>query len=481
MKFETSHPAQAREQGERSTGPAPQLRWPSDWTLLTAYGLALVAYALVTPLQVPELEAVGWSVRFQWNDFWYWPALGIDPSPVGNLIELPFVHFLGVSRLATRLPGILLACGSAFLILRLANRVVPKRRHGVLLLFVTLPLQLMILTASVQYEAATFLSIAAMLAFFAVLDHPVFKTAIALALLTGVTLFTDHHAAVPIFGAVLFLLRFSPRAQDRRALWYALGACVVAAIPYVPYYIWSNRQINRHWLADPGIPTGAFPPEMTALEMVLFGAAIILVAGALVGGYASFQMSQGRIHRRISLFCLLGSVVLTLLFLIGPNYYFVYPVNPRDLMFAAPQTILIFTATIHWVLRKDVTGPARVAAIAASLVVLIAFLAADLELIAAPKDNFALETKYVAPELKGDSCVVFTSEFFSRPLFLLIQPELQSRECVNFFHHRIVLASHPYVRPDQQQNAESFFRGLNFRETKRIRAGGGEIVVYQEK
>ncbi len=52
---------------------------------------------------------------------------------------------------------------------------------------------------------------------------------------------------------------------------------------------------------------------------------------------------------------------------------------------------------------------------------------------------------------------------------------------MNFFHSHIVLASHPYVRKDQQEDAESYFRGLNFVEVKRIRAGGGQIIVMDQR
>lgn len=480
MDIYTQQTTPAIEQLQRSRRAEQKRAWSIDLLLLAAYGLALLAYALMTPLQVPEIEAVGWSVHFNWNDFWYWSAQSNDPSPIGNLIQLPFVHFLGVSRLITRIPGIVLAAGSGFLFLKLVKRAVPKRRYTALLLFVTLPLQLMILTSTVQYEAATFFSLLATIAFFRVTEKPGFKTALVLAFTTGLALFTDHHSGLPIAGAVLFLLRFSPRAQERRALWFGLAGCVWAAAPYIPYYIWSTEQTSPHWLTESAIGISTFP-ELTPIQAVLAGAIGILVLGAVIGGYASFRLAHAHIGRRLTLFCLLGSVLLTIVLLTVPNFYFVYSINPRDLMFAAPQTILLFMAAVHWALREGKFAVVRFAVMAVMAVVIAAFLAMDLEIITAPKNDFALQSQYVAPELQGDSCVVFASEFFSRQLFFLEQPRLQARECQEFFHHRIVLASHPYVTPEQQTSSETFFEGLNFAPVKRIHSGGGTIIVFDNK
>lgn len=82
--------------------------------------------------------------------------------------------------------------------------------------------------------------------------------------------------------------------------------------------------------------------------------------------------------------------------------------------------------------------------------------------------------------MQGDACVVFVSEQLSEPMFLLFEPRLARYECLNFAHRRIVLASHPYVRADQQQDAESYFHALNFQEAKRVRVGGGQVLVLDQ-
>jgi hypothetical protein len=122
---------------------------------------------------------------------------------------------------------------------------------------------------------------------------------------------------------------------------------------------------------------------------------------------------------------------------------------------------------------RGVVFSGAVAILALSAVSDIAYLSSN------PPD-IEREAKLVSPELTGDSCVVFVSEGYSKSLFLVFQPQFARHECLNFFHRKIVLASHPYVRPDQQDDAESFFRGLNFVEQKRIRVGGGQIIVMRQ-
>jgi len=95
-------------------------------------------------------------------------------------------------------------------------------------------------------------------------------------------------------------------------------------------------------------------------------------------------------------------------------------------------------------------------------------------------EDVRAEAEAIPAALQGDSCVVFVSEQLSKPLFLVFQPELARHECTNFAHHRVVLASHPYVREEQQQDVESYFQALNFAPVKRIRLGGGQVLVLDQ-
>jgi 4-amino-4-deoxy-L-arabinose transferase-like glycosyltransferase len=451
----------------------------TDFLFVGVYAWLLVAVALITPLQIPELLGIAWSVHYSWAGFLNGISQSTDPSPLGYLIQFPFVFLFGTSRLGARVPGLLFAVASALLFLQLTKRIIPRRRYTGLFVFLSLPLQLLAFTSSIQFEAGTFFVLLALLAFFALVEQPGFKTATVLTVCTAACLLTDHHAGLPIFGSVLFLLRFCPRPQQRKALWFALGSCVGAVAAYIPFYIWAATHASTHWLTEPRLSITAFP-KLSIPQYVGAASIPILAVGVCLAAVASFRISYSPLSRRLTIFCLLGSALLSLGWLIGISYYAVSPIAIRDLMFAAPVVVVLFVAGVRWADgESDRSG--RFLTTATSTAMLVCFAVADIGFLVAPKQNLALESRYVAPELTGDSCVIFVSENFSRPLFFLFQPQLEKRECDDFFHHRIVLASHPYVRPDEQNSAEAVFRGLNFTMKKRVRTGGGQIVVFENE
>jgi hypothetical protein len=451
----------------------------TDLLFVGAYALVLVAIALATPLQIPELMGIVWSVHYSWPDFLNWISQSTDASPLAYLTQYLFVLWFGGWQLGARLPALLFVIASALLFLQLAKHVVPRRRYSGLLLFVLLPLQLMAFTSSLQFEMGTFFGLCGLLALFALIDRPGFTTGIWLTLATAACLFTDRHSALPIFGAVLFVVRFCFRPQQRKALWFALGSCVWAVAPYVPYYFWSVTHASSHWLTEPKISVTSVP-ELTIPQYIGVAAIPILVIGIVLAARASFRSSNVRFNRRLTVFCLLGSVLLSIGWMLGSAFYLGSPIAVRDFLFVAPATLLVFLAGVHLTVREASSAKRSLAPIAVAIVALC-FAVFDVAHLMEQKSDLALESRYVAPELTGDSCVVFVSEYFSRPLFFLYEPQLESRECDEFFHHRIVLASHPYVRPDQQEGAESVFKGLNFTEVKRVRSGGGQIVVFENK
>lgn len=438
----------------------------------------LVAIALVTPLRVPEIQTFGWASHYTWDGFWTWASQAVDASPLAYLIQLPFVLLFGASRLGPRIPALLFAVGSCFLFLRLIDRAVSKQRYAGLFLFMLLPIQLFAVTSATQYETGVFFVLLATLGLFDLRAHPGYKNAAYFALATAACLFTDHHAGLPIVGAVLFLLRFSPRPQERKAAWFALGGLSAAVAVYAPFYLWVRSYTNPFWLTEPGLSVN----DLAGMSIIAWAFAIgvlLILLGTIVGAIVSFRLPVAQVTRRLMLFCLFGSFLLTFLVAIGTAIYSRGGIVARELLFAAPAAIILFFAVLDWLAQQVLFPAVRIALVAGGVGVVVVCALIDIELISGPKENLALESTYVAPQLTGDSCVVFVSEKFSRPLFLVFQPQLDKRECQDFFHHRVVLASHPYVHPDQQADAEDYFRGLNYHEIRRMRSGGGEIVVME--
>lgn len=456
----------------------------TDLLFLAAYACVLVAVAVSLPLGVPEVQNIAWSADFSWSRFFAWMSNAPDPSPLGYLVQLPFVLLFGASRLGVRLPALIFAVGASFLLLRLAGRAALRWKYVALLLFMLVPAQLLAITAATQYELATFFVLLATLKFFDLIAKPAFQTAILFALTIAACLYTDHHSVLPLFGAILFLLRFAGRPKERKATYFALGACVAGIASYVPYYVWGHAEPNPYWFAEAALSVRSFLTA-TPVDWALFAGVLLIFAGVIVGAAVSFRLPPSQVICQIILFCLFGSVLVPLLFTLGNLMSPPYAMAPRDLLYMAPAAVILFAAALEWVasLRLLVASPGAIRGVAVGLgiAVLAVCILADAQLVSSPKQNIALESSYVMPELVADSCVVFVSERYSKWLFLVFQPQLEEHECLTFFHHRIVLAVHPYVRPDQASDAESYFRGLDFDVLKRIASGGGEILVLDSQ
>ena len=153
-----------------------------------------------------------------------------------------------------------------------------------------------------------------------------------------------------------------------------------------------------------------------------------------------------------------------------------YNFDRAQTLWAAPGLVAAAFVALDWVARvrrNPVLAPFG------AVVLLTLCVAGDSEYFAQPRENLRAETGVLPPLLTGDSCVVFVSGGLSKDLFLVFDPHLASRQCHDYFHQRVILASHPYVAPEQQENAESLLRGLNFHEQSRVEVGGGQIVTMQ--
>ncbi len=151
--------------------------------------------------------------------------------------------------------------------------------------------------------------------------------------------------------------------------------------------------------------------------------------------------------------------------------------SPGQILGAAPAIPILFAAGVEWSARKQ---PFRYIGAAAGLAVLALCVLEDATYLTSRTEDLQSEVAAASTLLTPNSCVVFVSEKLSKAMFLVFDPELGRHECLNFFHRRLILASQPYVRPDQQHDAESYFRGLNFLEVKRMRFYSGQIVVMEQ-
>jgi hypothetical protein len=360
-------------------------------------------------------------------------------------------------------------------------RIQPGRGIWGLALFLAIPVHLTWADQALPFELALLLCVTAMSCFFWILEQPtVRKTAIYAGVLT-LCIYTDRFSYLPALGSLLFLLRFANGAKQRKAIWVVLPAVLLPVLLFIPYFLWALPQVRVDWLAAPtALPAtvagfAEWAQTSPAQFAIVTGSVLAVLVLAALSLWVSFR-PEVPVSTRIAAFCLAGGVLATAIVVPVVDLLVSEPLDPTQLLWAAPGSVILLFICLDWLSQKFRPLIAPVAAVAVLLVCAVL----DGHYLFSPKQDFAKEVAALQPELKGDACVVFVSERFSKPLFLVFDPDLNRRECYEFFHPRLVLASHPWVREDQQSDAESFFRGLNFREVKRIRVGGGEIIVDEQ-
>jgi len=202
----------------------------------------------------------------------------------------------------------------------------------------------------------------------------------------------------------------------------------------------------------------------------------ILIVAAAIACWRSFQLTDAAFSKRVALLCLFGGVLstITITLIIDGTYNILF--SPDQIVWVTPALCILTVATLDWLNQK-----ARLAGLAVAALLLLLCVYRNAEYLATPKENVRAIDERLRPLLSGDACLVFVSQGLSKTVLTYFDPMLGSKECFHFFHQRVVLASHPYVRPDQQEDAESFFRGLNFGVVDHTEVGTGTIVVMDQR
>ena len=471
-----------RQAADKRRTSAPHPLTFGTW-LIVAYGALLLAIDLFIPLRVSEILQILAAWHFTWDKFVGWIVQTPGSAPLAYFVQLPLLLIWPHGCLAARFPTLIFSVGCCFLFLALTKKLSLKRPELALALFMFVPIQFRIASEAAPFELALFLSLTATLSFLDLLKRPGPRESIVYGTLLSLALYTEPYSFLPAIGYLLFLLRFVNRAHERRVIWFALPATAFSAALFFPYYAWAHPQASGSWLgaaastANVSQTIQLFGSLADAAKMNWFSWALffVLVAGGIAGVWSTFRAVYP-LAKRINLFCLAGGILSTIsiVLVIGALSEHFHGI---EVVWAVPALIILFFAGAEWLFRR--TALAIGSVVAGSLVLAISIWF-DVNYLFAPKEDLPAEAAAALPQLKGDSCLVFVSQGVSRQLFLLFKPELGQYECHDFFRRRIVMASHPYVRPDQQEDAEAFFRGLGFHEKSRSNVGGGQIVVDED-
>ena len=451
---------------------------------------------LLMPLRLGEILQAGAFVKFSWPSFFTWIAWSPAGAPLHYLTQLPLALAAPNAKFLLRIPSVVCALGSAFLFFVLTRKVPLQHPLLALILFLAIPTHLIYATQGRPYELGFFLLLVATLLFFALLENPGVGKSLLYAITLTACLYTQPSCYLPAVGYLIYLLGFANLKTYRRALWYALVATFLPLAAYAPYYAWAGVQRRGDWLLE---QFPAFVVKVSGLQALMsldpeqgspwFGIALfgLLMFGLIGGVWSTMPLGSfvegapapppGLIKRRAVVFCLAGGAIVTLLGEIGLSGWTAAFFNPFQALWALPGLVVVFCAALDALARLPLMKSLSLAGPTLTVFAILLCIPGDVEYLRTEPDDIAKLAALVRPQLSGDSCVVFVSQRQSRYIFEVFDPTLAKYECQNFFHKRIVLAIHPFVRPEQEREARIFFRGLDFEETDRKLMGDGKVIT----
>jgi len=462
---------------------------------LVVYALLILGTAFLVPLRLSEITQAAAFLHFEWQSFFGWIAQTPGGAPLHYLAEMPFALAAPDTKPLLRVPAVIAALSSVFLFFALAKRVPLQHPVLALILFLAVPTHLMYATQARPYELGLFLLLLSSLAFFSLVERPAFFKALVYSLLLIACLYTQPSSYLPAVGYTIALLGFANVKKYRAALWYALAATVVPIAAYAPYQFWAVTHRRSDWLTE---QFPAFAIKIAGVQALMgldpgtnpwFGITLIsLLLIGLVGAIASvmplgtFSLgaqppAEALVRRRAVVFCLIGGALATLLSQIAVSGYTGQVFSPYQILWAVPALIIVFCAALDALVRLPALKSVSLLNPAIVIIAILLCIPGDLEYVRTQPADLAKLTALVRPQLGGDTCVVFVSQRLSRYIFEVYDPDLAKYECQNFFHKRIVLAIHPFVRPEQEHDARIFFRGLDFEETHRDVLGDGKVIT----
>ncbi len=465
--------------------------------IVVVYALLVAWTSFTKPLRLGEILQAASALQFTWIDLFRWVARTPSAALLGYIVQLPFILIGEHVPFLLRIPSLIFAVGSCFLFYRIVKRIPLQRPLLALIAFLLVPVHFEYATQARPFEQALFTELLAALCFFHLVESPNVRRAIIYAAVLAAAIYTEPVSFLPAVGYVVFLLGLANLSNYRRALWFALPATASAALLFMPFIAWAGPQRSGDWLFE-RVPSyaNASPIVQALLSLepgtwsAWFGVPLlVLFSLGLIGGIVS-TMPLGRhppgtpappaplMRNRCTVFCLAGGSILAAVAEVAIDSWTKSRFAPHEMLWAVPGMVIITFAALEWLVKPGKL-PSFLTFISPALAFLVILLCipGDVEYFEDRPVNIDELAALALPELKGDACLVFVSERLSPYIFEVFQPELEKHECRSFFHQRVVLAVHPFVRPDQQRDAEVYFKALEFKEVKRQQAGGGEVIT----
>jgi uncharacterized membrane protein len=303
--------------------------------LLAVYAALLFWLSGRLPLWLDEVLTLIGAVKPTLHDLLVWVGYNPGSSPLGFLVERPFVETLGLTRLAARLPSMLFSILSAIALAGLVRDLqLPRGTSLLLIVYLALPIQLRYAVEARPYGAALFVTIVALWCLWRLMEHPGWALAVTYALLVAAGLYLQPFAAFVQIGALL-ALAFS---SNRKATLVAAAALAAGCLLFAPWYL-HVREAWQQEIAGAGYTATLTPTSLLLLLREIAGGGYWQSIPLLLAAGLGWRELPSRVRR-----FLLGAILFGAGGAMAADAASGYFFATRHALFVIPALVILATA-----------------------------------------------------------------------------------------------------------------------------------------
>lgn len=435
--------------------------------IVAAYVVLLVLLAGVRPFWLDEVH--------QLSDTWQADVPLViqhvreNPGsvPLGYLLQNRVLALAGLSRISARLTSILFAAAGFAAFLQIARRIGCHWPLMAGLLWIVTPLQLRYAVEARSYMQASALILVALWCLIELLERPSVRYSAGLALALTLAIYTQPYSALPILGAVVWLLI---QPASRRAGSYALAACGASAILFLPWLFaraasWQAQNAAQGFAIQPKLPL--LIVREIAGDGYLCSIPLLILAGV--------SLNAPRIKPAVS-----GCLAAGLLAAVGASVLsdaaFHYFFAVRQIMFAVPWILLLAAEGMACLFEGRWKWPA----LAMCGVLATAAVAKDIAYFGDRSEDWQAAAAALTAIARPPSCIAYTDDRPPR-LYALFDPSLPARTCRGLNAQQVVVPATRYTPTDRLSALHAELARAGYASVDARAAGGTQIEVFRRR
>lgn len=433
--------------------------------------MALLACLSLRPLWLDEVLQLAGTMSPSVAALLRWIPYSIGASPLGYLVQRPFVLAAGPSPFWARLPAAAFSVAGCVALIGFCRALDLPRRAWLLalLLFAIIPSQFRYAVEARPYSQALWLSILSMILLFNLFRSPTATKFGIFTLINVAALYTQPYSALPAIGMTVWALCTSPHDNRRRLALPAAVCWIVSIGLYIPWYLYSwptwhageqNSAIPQfHWTA------GLVQDVFKSLSGGTFLASLLLLALVIVGVWTPLLPKQLRLLLLFSAGFVVGSVLIADAW---KGYFFA----ARQILFAVPLLVVLAGLGLWQCFERS-----RPLATILLIALCGLFLKTDLSIASTNTENWEAAAKALEKTSSQGYCLKFAAEQLGGvAVYAVYVPVLRSHICGPLQKEsKVAIVWHRYLPASDVTVAEEQVRTAGFLPVQRLAIGGTTI------